>query len=191
MKVYLEQFTDGAFSDFYRIYLEEHGEESVFPPQLREKMARHAIDPKHSIVRGIWQTETGVALGYCEVQNVDDPEWEIGIFIREQYRFQGVGKAAIPLFLDELAAKGRHSFVAKILPDNLASRRLFEGLGAELTETKLLTGVISDELLKLEVASKKEGAGPEELARLQMLEDMILATKQEVCVYRIEWPPTE
>lgn len=191
MEICLNKFNDDTFTDYYAIYLEEHGEESVFPHQLREKMARHAIDPEHSIVRGIWQTETGVVLGYCEVQNVDEPEWEIGIFIREQYRFQGVGKAAVPLFLDELAAKGRHSFVAKILPDNLASRRLFEGLGAELTETELLTGVISDELLESEVTSKKEGAGPEELARLQMLEDMILATKQEACVYRIEWPPTK
>ena len=191
MKVYLEQFTDGVFSDFYRIYLEEHGEESVFPAQLREKMARHAIDPEHSIVRGIWQTETGAVLGYCEVQNVADPEWEVGIYILERYRFQGVGKAALPIFLDELADTGRHSFVAKILPDNFASRRLFEGLGAKPMGTELLTGVISDELLETEVISKKDGAGPEELARLQMLEDMILATKQDVCVYRIEWPPIE
>ena len=189
MKVYLEQFTDRVFSDFYRIFLEEHGEESVFPRQLREKMARCAIDPEKSIVRGIWQEETGAAIGYCEVQNIDDPEWEVGIYILERFRFQGVGKAAVRLFLDELADMGRHSFTARILPDNLASRRLFEGLGAKLIGTELLTGVISDELLESEVTSKKEGAGPEELARLQMLEDMILATKQDVCVYRIEWPP--
>jgi len=190
LEICLNKFNDDTFMDYYAIYLEEHGGESVFPSQLREKMARHAINPEHSIVRGIWQTETGAVLGYCEVQNVDELEWEIGIYVLEQYRFQGVGKAAIPLFLDELADMGRHSFVARILPDNLASRGLFEGLGAKLMGTELLTGVISDELLETEVISKKDGAGPEELARLQMLEDMILATKQEVCVYRIEWPPT-
>lgn len=191
MKVYLEQFTDETFSDYFAIYLEDNGEESIFDSELRERIARFSIDPEHSIVRGIWQTETGIAVGYCEVNNLDNPEWEIGIYILERYRFQGVGKAAVPLFLDELAAMGRHSFVAKVLPDNLASRRLFEGLGAQLMGTELLDGVISDELLELKVTSKKEGAEPEELARLQAIEDMIRATKREVCVYRIEWPPTE
>ena len=191
LNICLNKFNDDAFMDYYAIYLEEHGEESVFPAQLREKMARHAIDSEHSIVRGIWQTETGDVLGYCEVNNADEPEWEIGIYILEQHRFQGVGKAAIPLFLDELADMGRHSFTARILPDNLASRKLFEGLGAKLKGTELLTGVISDELLESEVTSKKEGADPEDLVRLQALEDMILATKLEVCVYRIEWPPTK
>ena len=189
MKIKLDKFTDETFQDFFAIYLEENGEESVFEPGLREHIARLAIDPVRSIVRGIWDAESGAALGYCEVQNVKDPEWEIGIYILERYRFQGVGKAAVPMFLDELAAMGRRSFVAKILPDNDASRRLFEGLGAKLEGTEIPGGILSDELLESEVLSKKEGAGPEELSRLQMLEDLILATKWEVCVYRIEWPP--
>ena len=191
MSVFLDKFTNGTFPDFFAIYLEENGEDSVFDAETREGIARFAINPEHSIVRGIWQMGTDAAIGYCEVQNIADPEWEIGIYILERYRDQGVGKAAVPMFLDELATMGRHSFVAKILPDNLASKRLFEGLGAKLMGTELLTGVISDELLESEVISKKEGTGPEELARLQMLEDMILATKREVCVYRIEWPPIE
>ncbi|MBQ6391282.1 MAG: GNAT family N-acetyltransferase [Eggerthellaceae bacterium] len=159
MNICLNKFNDDAFMDYYAIYLEEHGEESVFPAQLREKMARHAIDPEHSIIRGIWQTDTGDVLGYCEVNNVDEPEWEIGIYILERHRFQGVGKVAVPLFLDELSAMRRHSFVAKILPDNLASRRLFEGLGAKQMGTELLTSVISDESIE---------SGGLELVRMMM-----------------------
>ena len=189
LKIHLEQVTDETFPDFFAIYLEENGEESFYPAQLREKMAQHAINPEHSIVRGIWQTETGAVLGYCEVRNVNEPEWETGIYILEPYRFQGVGKTAVPLFLDELAAMGRHSVIARILPKNQASRKLFEGLGAKLMGMEVPSGALSDELLESEVVSRKEGAGPEELARLQLIEDLIRATKWEVCVYRIGWPP--
>ena len=147
MKVCLEQFTDETFSDFFAIYLEENGEESIFGPELREHIAKSALDPAHSIVRGIWDAESGAALGYCEARNIEDPEWEIGIYILERRRFQGVGKAAVPLFLDELVAMGRHCFTAKILPENQASRKLFEGLGAKLVGMEVPGGALSDELL--------------------------------------------
>lgn len=189
MKVHLEHFIDETFPDFFAIYLEENGDESIFDPEMRERVAQSAIDPEHSIVRGIWDSESGVVLGYCEVQNIADPDWEIGVYILERYRFQGVGKTAMPLFLDELAAMGRHSFIVRILPENQASRKLFEGLGAELVSMEVLGGALSDGLLESEVLSKKEDSCPEELARLRVLEDLIRETKREVCVYRIDWPP--
>lgn len=189
MKIYLEEFTDAVFQDYFDIYLEEYGKESVFDPGLRERVARFSIDPRHSLVRGIWQEETGCALGYCEVQDIKDPEWEVGIYILKCYRYQGVGKAAMRLFLNELATLGRHVFTAKILVDNVASRRLFEGLGAQLVGTEVLSGVFGDGFIEREIVSRKDSAGSEESVRLQMIKDLIRETKKEAFVYRIEWPP--
>ena len=189
MKIYLEEFTDAVFQDFFDIYLEEHGKESVFDPELRERVARFSINPEHSLVRGIWQEETGCALGYCEIQDIKDPEWEVGIYILERYRYQGVGKAAMRLFLDELAALGRHAFAAKILVGNVASRRLFEGLGAQPVGIEVMSGVFDDGFIEREIVSRKDIASSDELVRLQIIEGLIRETKKEVCVYRIEWPP--
>ena len=188
MDIRLEQITDETFPKYFSVYLEENGKDSAFDSELRERIARFSIDPSHSIVRGIWQKDTGEILGYCEARNLDDPEWEIGIYILEQHRFKGVGKAALPLFLDELASFGKHSFVAKILTDNCASRALVEGLGAVFTGTETLGGLVEDGALEQELIRLRDDAASEERTRLEAIQEIILGMPSDVCVYRIEWP---
>lgn len=53
LKIKHDKFSDETFPDFFAIYLEENGEESLFEPEFREHIARSVIDPEHSIVRGV------------------------------------------------------------------------------------------------------------------------------------------
>lgn len=188
VEICLEQFTDKTFDSFYAIYLEEHGVESPFEPELRERVARHAIDPAHFIVRGIRRKGAGEFLGYCEARNLDDPEWEIGIFLCGQYRSRGVGKKAIPLFLDELAAMGCTNFIARILRSNTASRALFEGLGAVPVQSEGLVEPSLEKTLKEELDKLIVKANDEELAGLQEIQRRLFNPDEEIVVYRISWP---
>ena len=189
MKVYLEQFTNETFPDFFSVYLDENGEEGAFGRETRERLARRAVDPDRLLVRGIRRAGSGEILGYCEVQNVEDPEWEIGIYVMERHRFKGVGKAAIPLFLDELASMGRHEFVAKILDGNTASKALFEGVGATCAGVEAVDGFLADGEFERGIEKCKAGADQEELVRLEAVEEIIRGMPSKACLYRIKWPP--
>lgn len=187
LEVYLERFSNGTFSDYFEIYLEENGKESFFDVETRKDIARSAIDPARSIVRGIRQVGTGEILGYCEVQNVDDPEWEIGIYILERYRFRGVGKRAVPLFLDELSSMGRSRFRMRIFADNNASRALFEGAGAKLVRVENAGSFPGQQDLRRGLADLKENSDPAILEKLQRIEEAIFGEKRNVCIYEVEW----
>lgn len=186
MDIYLESFNDSTFPDYFTVYLEDNGADSPLPLDLREQVARYAIDPAHAVVRGIRNMGSGEILGYCEVQNIDDPVWEIGIYILEKHRFKGVGKAALPAFLDELASMGRHRFTARILPDNLPSRALFEGVGSRLlgmeTPRSGTEKAYGDKLGEI---------GEEKFKQLEQLEELVLGSREEACVYELEWPPRD
>ena len=187
MEIYLEPLSEGNFDDYFRIYLEENGD-SELPRAMRERAVRSSIDAECFITRIIRQAGTGEALGYCDVHNADEDDWELGIYVRDGHRGQGVGSAALALFLDELAAtRGRRELWAKILVGNEASRRLFEGLGAELVRTDVMGGPENGRL-EQDLAARDEPIDPEVLERLRQIEALVLGARREIWVYRVAWP---
>lgn len=74
----------------------------------------------------------GEYAGYCGINNLSNEHWEIAIELREKWRRKGIGYEALKLFLTELKSRiHRSEFRVKIDPDNYASQRLFEKLGAK------------------------------------------------------------
>ena len=73
----------------------------------------------------------GEYAGYCGINNLSRKQWEIAIELRKKWRRQGIGYAALHIFLSELKARlQRNTFRIKIDPENYASQQLFEKLGA-------------------------------------------------------------
>ena len=69
--------------------------------------------------------------GYCGINNLGSNRWEIAIELLERYRYKGIGSIAIKTMIEKINSRlGVNNFTVKIAPDNYASQRLFEKLGA-------------------------------------------------------------
>ena len=83
------------------------------------------------ILRVVCEVGSGEFVGYCDVHGGKAEVWEVGIELLERWWGRGAGTAAMRAFLAELERDyGRTRFLAKIMPDNVASLRLFRRLGA-------------------------------------------------------------
>lgn len=73
----------------------------------------------------------GEYAGYCGINNLDRKNWELAIELLSKFRYKGIGFTAIGIMLSEIKTRiGVDKFRVKISPDNYASQRLFEKLGA-------------------------------------------------------------
>ncbi len=75
--------------------------------------------------------QNGEYLGYCEINDTTQLPWELSIELLPQKTRQGIGAAALRAMLDEIKLRlGITEFRVRIDPNNVASQRLFEKLGA-------------------------------------------------------------
>ena len=75
--------------------------------------------------------QNGEYLGYCEINDTTQLPWELSIELLPQKTRQGIGAAALRAMLDEIKLRlGITEFRVRIEPNNVASQRLFEKLGA-------------------------------------------------------------
>lgn len=187
MEVYLEPYDDGTFDDYLEVYLEENCD-SRMGREMQELVARHSIGAPYYLIRAIRRCGTGDHLGYCMVADTTSDDWEVGIYILARHRRMGVGRTALPLFLDEATAVGgKRELWARILVGNEASRRLFEGLGAILDRTEAIGGAEGSRI-EADLAERGETVEPEELERLKQIEALVLGPRRKVWIYRIPWP---
>lgn len=187
MEVYLEPYRDETFDDYFEVYLEENSN-SILGREMQRQIAHASLEASYYIIRAIRHQRTKEHLGYCMIVDTAPRDWEVGIYILERHRHKGVGKAALPLFLDEVSALGgKDEFWARILVGNDASRRLFEGLGAILDRTEVIGG-LENSKLERELAKRGETIDPERLEQLKRIEALVLGSRREIWVYRIPWP---
>ena len=145
MKIYLEPYDENTLDDYRRVYSEENGKDSPLGRELRETLMRFAALGPHYHMLAIRRAGDGENVGYCEIVNDEGDAWEVGIYLLERYRFQGVGKEAVPLYLDEISKScGVSDFTARIRPDNVASIALFEGAGFELVGEEAIDGHLEE-----------------------------------------------
>lgn len=115
-------------------------------PSHMESM-RSCLTQENSILMAIRDARTRDFLGYCDVHNTDRHPWEVGIKLLERNWGKGIGYKALALFLPSLANEcGAEGLIARIAPDNLASIRLFQKLGATPREVVLSEYMLDDEM---------------------------------------------
>lgn len=106
---------------------------SSTPAMLAHEAYQNMVWSEHteqkSLMLAIEQDHTYV--GYCGIQDLSKPLWEISIELQPEKIRQGIGSAAIPAMLDALRERlGVTEYRIRIEPTNHASQRLFEKLGA-------------------------------------------------------------
>lgn len=73
----------------------------------------------------------GIYVGYCGIKNLACEKWEIAIEILEEWTNQGIGYAAVKALVNEIKKRVNVTeFRVRIDPENDASQKLFEKLGA-------------------------------------------------------------
>lgn len=99
--------------------------------EFYEQLIEESIYREGTLYRMVVDSESGEFLGECEVHDIRKDEWEIGIKVLKGHWREGVGIRALRLFLAEVReAFGKDRLIARIVPDNVASVRLFQRLGA-------------------------------------------------------------
>lgn len=106
---------------------------SSTPSMLAQEAYQNMVWSEHteqkSLMLSIEQDQNYV--GYCGIQDLSKPLWEISIELQPEKIRQGIGSAAIPAMLDALRERlGVTEYRIRIEPTNHASQRLFEKLGA-------------------------------------------------------------
>ena len=70
-------------------------------------------------------------VGYCGINNLVQDKWELAIELFQAWRQKGIGYLALRTMIDEIKKRlGVCEFRVRIEPENYASQRLFEKLGA-------------------------------------------------------------
>ena len=111
------------------------------PSARGEAWRRLASWVGHWVLRGfgLWALEekaTGAAIGYCGLWRPEEfPETELGWGLRRRWQSRGLAREAALCARDfAFGSLGLTGLVSYVAPDNLASRRLAERLGATCRE---------------------------------------------------------
>lgn len=71
-------------------------------------------------------------IGYCGIKNTSQSPWEIAIELKPEWTGKGIGNLVITAMLREIKQRMQKSeFRLRIEPNNYASQKLFERLGAK------------------------------------------------------------
>ena len=114
-------------------YIELQKETSPMKSMLKEEAYRIMLWNEHIQDKSLMLTieVSGEYAGYCGINNLSKEKWEISIELLKRWRNQGIGYKAINTMLTELKERlNVKEFSIKIEPDNYASQKLFEKLGA-------------------------------------------------------------
>lgn len=146
-KILIEPYSDHMFDEFTEI-VQQGSLLKIDPndPGHADSM-RRCLTQENSILMAIRDAPTREFLGYCDVHNTDKTPWEIGIKLLNRHQGKGVGYAALSTFIPMVArCHNQDAFIARIAPDNLASIRLFQKLGASPREIKRSMYMLNDEM---------------------------------------------
>jgi RimJ/RimL family protein N-acetyltransferase len=86
-------------------------------------------------------SEAGAAIvGLSSFSSLDDESAELGLVVRDDWQRQRVGTELARRVMQAAEDRGFHRFVANILPDNIAIRRIVKGSG-EIVSAKTSAGL--------------------------------------------------
>ena len=114
-------------------FIELEIENSALPDKYEDESFRDSMWEGHIVDTSIVFTieKGGEYAGYCAIKDIDKSEWEISIEILKKFHRQGIGYEALGMMLDTIEENlGVSEFRVRIFSDNIASRKLFEKLGA-------------------------------------------------------------
>ena len=100
---------------------------------MEEESFREMLWKEHNEDKALMMTITKNKeyIGYCGIKDTTKDTWEIAIELLPEWTGKGIGTAAITAMLNEIGIRLHvTSFCIKIDPDNVASQKLFERLGA-------------------------------------------------------------
>lgn len=116
-------------------YIEVQRENTIMPFMFRDERFVDSLWETHigstALMCSVVGSSTKEYLGYCGIKNVRAEKWEIAIELLKEHTGQGVGALAVRGLLDAVVRRcGVTEFRIRIDPDNYASQRMFEKLGA-------------------------------------------------------------
>ena len=130
-QVVLEPYNESMFEEFAGAIAQESTLHIDLDDPLQTKVMREQLADANRIIMAIRDERPKEFLGYCEIHDINDAPWELGISLLEMHRGRGVGYAALAQFIPRTARQfDQNGLIAKIEPDNQASIRLFQKLGA-------------------------------------------------------------
>lgn len=106
---------------------------SLMRSMLCHEAYRNMIWSEHTEQKSLMLSieKGGIYSGYCGIQDLSANVWEISIELLPEYTHQGIGFAVISAMLNALRERlGSSEYRVRIDPQNHASQRLFEKLGA-------------------------------------------------------------
>ena len=114
-------------------YIKLQKENSFMKSMLKEESYQTLFWNEHIQDKSLMLTieVAGEYAGYCGINNLSKEKWEISIELLKCWQKQGIGYKAIKAMLTELKERlNVNEFHIKVEPDNYASQKLFEKLGA-------------------------------------------------------------
>lgn len=106
---------------------------SIIKSMLKDDSTLELLWKEHISYKTLMCTieNNGTYVGYCGIKNLGSEEWEIAIEILEEWTNRGIGYAAVNAMIQEIKKRtGVSEFRVLIDPENYASQKLFEKLGA-------------------------------------------------------------
>lgn len=113
------------------LVLQEHY--CLMKSMIKEESFREMLWEEHNEDRALMMTviKGNEYIGYCGIKDTTKDSWEIVIELMPEWTGMGIGTATMTAMLNELGKRlNVTSFAVKIDPDNTASQKLFERLGA-------------------------------------------------------------
>ena len=114
-------------------YISLQKETSLVKFMLKEEAYRNLIWKEHTQYKSLICTIVidDEYVGYCGINNTASEKWEISIELMSKWRGRGIGYDSLNVMLREIKRRLEvKEFYVKIDPENYASQRLFEKLGA-------------------------------------------------------------
>ncbi len=105
----------------------------IMKSMLKDESCRELLWKEHISCKSLMCSieNNGVYVGYCGIKNLGREKWEIAIEILKEWTHQGIGYAAVRALMNEIKKRvGVTEFRVQIDPENYASQKLFEKLGA-------------------------------------------------------------
>lgn len=114
-------------------FLEIQKQYGLFKSMLQEEAYQNMLWNEHTGKKALSCSilVNGQYAGYCGINNVAHETWEICIELLKEWTGQGVGYAAVNALIGAIGGRlNVKEFRIRIDPGNVASRKLFEKLGA-------------------------------------------------------------
>ncbi len=148
-RIILEQYDESMFDEFAEVVLQDSFLKLDMSNPDHVKMMRESLAQENSVLMAVRDADTHEFLGYCNIHDIDKEPWELGIELLERFWGKGIGYGALSVFVPLMAERyGKDGFIAKIAPDNLASIRLFQKLGATPREIRRGMFMLDEEMVE-------------------------------------------